>query len=346
VGLANQTGLHFTMSSEGKANGINSPTIESKEVLEMLAKAFSKLDVNKDGTISKQEFVAGVLKDPEVQKILHIPIEKTTAKTPESRDAQGVRRGSLKLRDKDVLRRAVRTRNLGIALKYFKQIDKDNSGTIDVNEFSAFFHSSELEKMIGQKLKSTYTKTNNLTKEDARMLKQMFEVLDSDESGLVSYVELCEGMGPQLANEMFSTMDEDGNKYLEFDEILMVLDQKFKGVAEQEKLKRLGKLAQACIRWNKRGRKLPHFARTKFVPDSVVIEKNPVEKPKRSRRGSLTLSATKNEPIPDIAQDPPKTDLVEAYIKKAGLTQNSPFLSGISGDPSLGKLSELKELKE
>eukprot|EP00954_Amorphochlora_amoebiformis_P007685 595652-Amorphochlora_amoeboformis.AAC.2 len=92
-----------------------------------LCTAFSKLDVNKDGTISKQEFVAGVLKDPEnwdglifplttpstiaqVQKILHIPIEKTTAKTPESRDAQGVRRGSLKLRDKDVLRRAVRTR--------------------------------------------------------------------------------------------------------------------------------------------------------------------------------------------------------------------------------------------
>eukprot|EP00468_Gymnochlora_sp_CCMP2014_P005364 CAMPEP_0167762000 /NCGR_PEP_ID=MMETSP0110_2-20121227/12500_1 /TAXON_ID=629695 /ORGANISM="Gymnochlora sp., Strain CCMP2014" /LENGTH=349 /DNA_ID=CAMNT_0007648777 /DNA_START=11 /DNA_END=1060 /DNA_ORIENTATION=+ len=333
-------------------------TIKSKEVLAMLAKAFSRLDNNKDGTISKQEFVAGVLKDKEVQKILHIPIEKTKPKTPESKDEHGVRRGSLKLREKDMARRAVRARNLGTTLKYFKRIDKDDSGTIDVNEFAAFFHSAELEDLIEAQLKTSFEETKHLSKDDVKMLNQLFNVLDSDQSGLVSYIELCEGIGPNMANDMFTTMDEDGNKYLEFGEILKALDDKFKSSKEEAKVKALGEIAHSCLKWSKH-KKSTRFARTRFVPDAIVMDtksapkkadkkkntENPIVKPKLTIDPKLAkLHATK------IEEEEVKvsTDLLEAYVLKAGLN-DSPYLSGRNsaelklGLSALPKLDELKE---
>ena len=42
-------------------------SIKSREVLSQLAKAFSRLDVNKNGSISKAEFISGLLKDKEVK---------------------------------------------------------------------------------------------------------------------------------------------------------------------------------------------------------------------------------------------------------------------------------------
>jgi len=106
-------------------------------------------------------------------------------KSPTAEPAQGKhgeRRGSLKMRDKDLKRRATRTRNLGIALKYFKKLDMDNSGAIDVNEFSTFFQSKDLEDLIENAIeKEDNIVTENLSKEDANMLRQFFNFLDSDQ---------------------------------------------------------------------------------------------------------------------------------------------------------------------
>jgi len=154
--------------------------IETKAALEALAQAFKKLDVNHDGSISKQEFVAGVMKDKEIQDILHMHMVSAPPKSEKS-PQNSERRGSLKMREKDMKRRAARTRNLGIALEYFKRFDTDNSGAIDVNEFSTFFHSKDLENMIEETLKKPIVETKNLSQDDCKMLQQLFGILDSDE---------------------------------------------------------------------------------------------------------------------------------------------------------------------
>uniref|UniRef100_A0A7S2XIF6 EF-hand domain-containing protein n=1 Tax=Lotharella oceanica TaxID=641309 RepID=A0A7S2XIF6_9EUKA len=296
-------------------------SIESKEVLEKLVQAFSKLDVNHDGTISKQEFITGILADPTIQKILHIPIEKSPAKSPVSGKTE--RRGSLKLREKDQQRRAVRTRNLGIALKYFKRIDTDDSGIIDVNEFSSFFHSKRLEEMIQGELAKPIFQTKNLSQQDSKMVKQLFDFLDSDKSGMVSYVELCEGMGPSLANEMFSTMDEDGNKYLGFDEILHALDSKFKEVKEQDRVKKLGELAKSCLQQSKISKK-NQYARTSFVPSTLKLNDR---------------KSQSSTPISPPVQKPPPVDLLEEYAKKVDDGPKS-ILDSLQKDKALEKLTE------
>jgi len=291
----------------------SSETIQSEDVLTKLAAAFSKMDVNQDGTISKQEFIQGVLQDKEIQAILHIPIEFVGEKSPTAEPAQGKhgeRRGSLKMRDKDLKRRATRTRNLGIALKYFKKLDMDNSGAIDVNEFSTFFQSKDLEDLIENAIeKEDNIVTENLSKEDANMLRQFFNFLDSDQSGLVSYIELCEGLGPQLANEMFSTMDEDGNKYLGFDEIIKALDLKFKGVKESERVNKLGELAQKCL------------ASTRRSKQTAIRTRRPADMLERKARSSSPLKHRQTKQLKPIETGPSvaaATDLLKKYAEKTG----------------------------
>jgi len=214
-------------------------------------------------------------------------------------------------------------------LKYFKRIDTDDSGIIDVNEFSSFFNSKKLEEMIQTELAKPIFKTKHLSQEDSKMVKQLFDFLDSDKSGLVSYVELCEGMGPNLANEMFSTMDEDGNKYLGFDEILNALDAKFKEVKEPEREKKLGQLAKACLQQSKLSKKT-RIARTAFIPSSFMLS---------DRKLSAAGKTTTNPPISPPVQKPPPIDLLEEYAKKVDDGPKS-ILDSLQTGKALEELTE------
>mmetsp|Transcript_8751 Transcript_8751/g.16113 ORF Transcript_8751/g.16113 Transcript_8751/m.16113 type:complete len:311 (+) Transcript_8751:141-1073(+) len=308
-------------SKETQASEGGEATIKSNVLLEKLAEAFSHLDVNNDGQISKQEFISGVLKDSEIQSILHIPIEKTAGKSPPA-SSNDKARGSFSMKEKDVARRATRTRNLGIALKYFKKMDADNSGVIDINEFSSFFQSENLEKLIEDQIKKAIIKTENMSEEDSKMIKQLFDFLDSDESGLVSYVELCEGLGPTNANRMFTTMDVDGNKYLSLDEVLQSLDNKFKGVSEEDKDKFLGDLASSCLAYRKMNSK-NNIARTKLVTSVSGVERKLIDG------------------IQPAKQKQVKTDLLEAYADNV-----KPIASRQGSILNQYKAQPIEEVKE
>jgi len=140
-------------------------------------------------------------------------------------------------------------------------------------------------------------------------------------------VELCEGMGPHLANEMFSTMDEDGNKYLGFDEIIHALDAKFENVKEEDRVKKLAELADMCLKQTKRSIMFS-VARTRRPARVITVADT------KKRTGS-PLSPKKT--LQNAPAKTPPTDMLKEYAKKIKGSGKS-ILDTVKND--LGKLTE------
>lgn len=279
-------------------------SIHSKELVKQLADAFGRLDVNKDGKVDRQEFISGILKDKDIQKILHLKIEDDPASNTE--ESLGQKTGSLRNHRQYISRRG---KNLGVVLEYFKRLDKDNSGDVCADEFSAFFQSELLTKMIEKQLEAKLSDCKNLSGGDVAMLKQLFAFMDTDSSGLVSYTELCEHVGHKMAKEMMVEMDTDHNAYLGLDEFLQSLDKQHEKTEETVKTKALGTLAKSCLTHSRQKRKA--FTQASF-PSLMVVEKKIGKK--------KMLTETKEQP----------TDLIKAYVAKMEPSKKS-ILSEISG---------------
>ena len=168
-------------TSESEAKEQTNDSVSSEEFLKKLTAAFSKLDVNKDGMVSRQEFIAGVLNDKEMQKLLSVEVESKGSEvspSPKSPDPNAIGGAKGSLSDHKVYREK-RGRKLGVVLEYFKRLDADDSGEITIEEFSEFFHSEKLSGMIASQLKAEVDITKNLSAADSAMVKQLFAFIDA-----------------------------------------------------------------------------------------------------------------------------------------------------------------------
>ncbi len=216
-------------------------SIKSDRLLEQLATAFAKLDVNKNGKIGRSEFINGIMNDKEMQEILNLSVDDEKDAVSPTQASMSESRGNLRDQAKLIKRRG---KKLGVALEYFKRLDVDGDGEVDVKEFSDFFSSEKLSSMIEKQLEAQVNKTENLSPEDVAMLKQLFELIDTDRSGLLSYLELSKALGYAEARKWFQRMDSDKNAYIGVDEVIRELDGKFKGVDAKKRVDNLGELAK------------------------------------------------------------------------------------------------------
>ena len=90
----------------------------------------------------------------------------------------------------------------------FRQIDVDNSGTIDYNEFvMASINQDELTQQ--------------------KNLKETFNLFDKDGNGSISVDEIVEALGHSIEKEtikkLVEQVDKDGNGEIDFDEFCQMM---------------------------------------------------------------------------------------------------------------------------
>lgn len=116
----------------------------------------------------------------------------------------------------------------------FAAIDKDGNGTVDYDEFRAFYESKLMDNDMGAHLKTALkTWAKQVRNFDAEHLKQIFAQVDANGSGALDrmeFGELCRLMnGLDLSksdlDEAFREIDTDGGGTIQLDELTAFFDE-------------------------------------------------------------------------------------------------------------------------
>jgi Ca2+-binding EF-hand superfamily protein len=256
-----------------------------------------------------------------MQKLLHIEVKsEAKAEAPSSpvETNVGNQRGSLKTHQ-DYARS--RGRKLGVVLEYFRRIDTDGSNEISIKEFSEFFSSNTLVKMIEKQLSTSFATPKNLSADDCAVSKQLFAFIDADHSGLVSYQELSTCVGYSEAHKIIKKMDSDGNKYIDLGEFLEAIDGQLAKFDSKERSKQLGKLCNTVLEKSKKNKR-----RCARRAASGIFAK-PTTQPESKLKVKVNVAAQPSVVV--------KTDLIEKYVELYKGKSTS-----VLGNLSMGTLAE------
>ena len=182
---------------------------------------FAKVDVNKDGQITKDEAKRGLLKrfdkiDSDANGSISTTEFAALEKMHKGKGNHKLDFGSIDINDDNQI---TKDEAKGRLAKHFDKVDADANGSISTAEFAA------LEKMHkgkgNHKLDFATIDTNNdsqITKEEAKdRLSTHFDKIDSDKNGVITQAELSEmqkmhkGKGHQKGNKQVTIAKLDAN---------------------------------------------------------------------------------------------------------------------------------------